>query len=174
MGDKKSFHHLTTKKSKKKQGLEGQGSSSTFFFFGRGNVLGRHIGEKSANPVLPFLVFLEFLVFWPCKEFLVFLSVFPFFSRDFRGSVGIKIPCFFGGFPCHFPKKQGKEGQGSSRKSGGKILKHSMALDLFPLSSEGPERGGRIRRGWIWRFRGAPIFSPEVPHFKISILGPLD
>ena len=64
------------------------------------------------NPVLPFLVFLEFLVFSPCEEFLVFLSVFPFFSRDFRGSVGIKNPCFFGGFPCLFPKKQGKEGQG--------------------------------------------------------------
>ena len=66
-----------------------------------------------ANPVLPFLVFLEFLDFLPCEEFLVFLSVFPFFSRDFRGSVGIKNPCFFGGFPCLFPKKQGKEGQGS-------------------------------------------------------------
>ena len=40
------------------------------------------------------------------------MSVFPFFSRDFRGSAGIKNPCFFGGFPGHFPKKQGKEGQG--------------------------------------------------------------
>ena len=65
------------------------------------------------DPVLPFLVFLEFLVFSPCADFLVFLSVFPFFSRDFRGSVGIKNPCFFCGFPCLFPKKQGKEGQGS-------------------------------------------------------------
>ena len=35
----------------------------------------------------------------PCGEFLVFLSVFPFFSRDFRGSVGITNPCFFGAFP---------------------------------------------------------------------------
>ena len=67
------------------------------------------------GPVLPFLVFLEFLVFCPYKEFLVFLSVFPFFSRDFRGSVGIRNPCSFGGFPCHFPKKQGKEGQGGVR-----------------------------------------------------------
>ena len=63
-------------------------------------------------PVLPFLVLLEFLDFFPCEEFLAFLSVFPFFCRDFRGSVGIKNPCFFGGFPCLFPKKQGKEGQG--------------------------------------------------------------
>ena len=53
-------------------------------------------------------------LFLPCEEFLVFSSVFPFFSRDFRGSVGIKNPCFFGGFPCLFPKKQGKEGQGKA------------------------------------------------------------
>ena len=66
------------------------------------------------NPVLPFLVFWEFLVFFPCEDFLVFLGVFPFFSRDFRGSVGIKYPCFFGGFTCLFPKKQGKEGQGTA------------------------------------------------------------
>ena len=33
--------------------------------------------------------------FFPCQELLVFLSVFPFFSREFRGSVEIKYPCFF-------------------------------------------------------------------------------
>ena len=66
----------------------------------------------SIFPVLPFLVFLEFLVFFPCEEFLVFLSVFPFFSRDFGGSVGIKNPCFFWWFSLPFPRKQGKEGQG--------------------------------------------------------------
>ena len=46
----------------------------------------------------------------PCfsvwRGFPCFLSVFPFFSRDFRGSAGIKNPCFFGGSPCRFPKKQ--------------------------------------------------------------------
>ena len=47
------------------------------------------------------------------KEFLAFLSVFPFFSKDFRGSEETENPCFFGGFPCLFPKKQGKEDQGS-------------------------------------------------------------
>ena len=65
-------------------------------------------------PCPSFPCFLEFLVFFLCEEFLVFLSVFPCFSRDFRGSVGIQNPCFFGGFPGHFPKKQGKEGQGSA------------------------------------------------------------
>ena len=29
----------------------------------------------------------------------------------------------------------------------------------------GPRMGGWIRRGWISRFWGAPIFSPEVPKF---------
>ena len=46
------------------------------------------------SPVLPFLVFLQCLVFSSCEDFLVFLSVFPFFSRDFRGSVGITNPLF--------------------------------------------------------------------------------
>ena len=60
-------------------------------------------------PDLSFLAFLEFLAFFFCEEFLVFSSVFPLLSRDFRGSLGKKNPCLFGGFPCLFPKKQGKE-----------------------------------------------------------------
>ena len=36
------------------------------------------------------------------------MSVFAFFSRDFMGSVRIKNPCFFGGFPCHSSKKTRK------------------------------------------------------------------
>ena len=64
-----------------------------------------NLGKLPNFPVLPFLVFWNSLFFSPCEEFLVFLSVFPFFSRDFRGSVGIKNPCFFGCFPCLFPKK---------------------------------------------------------------------
>ena len=65
-------------------------------------------------PVLPFLVFLEFLVFFCLARIsLFFLSVFPFVSRDFRSSAGIKNPCFFVVFLAVFPKKkQGKEGQG--------------------------------------------------------------
>ena len=65
-----------------------------------------------SEPCPSFLVFLEFLVFSRCEEFLVFLSVFPFFSRDFWDSVGIKNPCFFWWFSGPFSKKQGKEGQG--------------------------------------------------------------
>ena len=32
-------------------------------------------------------------------------------------------------------------------------------------NSEGRKRGGQICRGWIWRFWGAPLFSPEVPKY---------
>ena len=67
-------------------------------------------------PVLPFLVFWISLFFLLARISLFFRAFFVFFSRDFRGLVGIKNPCFFGGFPCLFPKKQGKEGQGTHKK----------------------------------------------------------
>ena len=40
------------------------------------------------------------------------MQCFPFSSKDFRGLARIKIPFFWGDFPCLFPKKQGKEDQG--------------------------------------------------------------
>ena len=73
------------------------------------------MGKFSGSSPVPypsFPCFLEFLVFSPCEDFIVFLTVFPFFSRDFRGSVGIKNPCFFGGFPCLFSKKKKKTRKG--------------------------------------------------------------
>ena len=102
----------------------------------------RYRGETF--PVLPFLVFLEFLVFCPCEEFLVFSSVFPFFSRDFRGSVGTKKPCFFGGFPCLFPKKQGKEGQGLGCGIASKALRRKILLSSLQRFgvSDTPSSGG--------------------------------
>ena len=51
------------------------------------------------------------LPFWFSLHSLRFLSVFPF-SKDFRGSAGRRNLCLFGGFPCCFPKRQGKEDQG--------------------------------------------------------------
>ena len=65
-------------------------------------------------PNLLFLAFLVFLAFFLFKEFLAILSVFPFFPKDFRGSASRRNPCLFGGFPCCFPKRQGKEDQGFS------------------------------------------------------------
>ena len=66
-------------------------------------------------PSLPF--FLNSLFFSPCKDFLAFLSVFPFFSRDFRVSVAIKILVFLW-FSLPFSRKQGKDGQGTGRFGG--------------------------------------------------------
>ena len=49
----------------------------------------------------------------------MFLSVFPFFSSDFRGSARDENPCVFGGFSLPFSKtKQGKEGQRGIPKTG--------------------------------------------------------
>ena len=51
-------------------------------------------------PYLPCPSFPLFPLFFPC-----FLSVSPFFSKDFRGSVGMKNPRFSGGFLAFFQKK---------------------------------------------------------------------
>ena len=64
------------------------------------------------GPNLLFLAFLVFHAFFLFKEFLAILSVFPFFPKDFWGSASRRNPCFFGGFPCCFRKRQGKEDQG--------------------------------------------------------------
>ena len=109
----------------------------------------RTTGEKSLAyrgksgqkyPVLPFLVFWDFLVFFPFEDFLVFLTVFLFFSRDFRGSVAIKIPCFFfGGFPCPFPKKK-------------KERKDRVQILLFFCLRV---RGGQVPSNIIWGCSGS-------------------
>ena len=69
------------------------------------------VSQTPRGPDLPFpLAFLEFLAFFLSKDFLAFFSVFPFFPQG--GLLRIRNPCFFGGFPCRFPEKQGKEDQG--------------------------------------------------------------
>ena len=60
-------------------------------------------------PHLLFLAFLDFLAFCSCKEILAFLSVFPPFSKDSRGSEETENPCFFGGFPCLSRKSKEKK-----------------------------------------------------------------
>ena len=45
---------------------------------------------------------------------------------------------------------------------------HSVAKEIKARASQnfrGPRVGGWIRRGWISRCWGAPIFSPEVPKY---------
>ena len=53
-------------------------------------------------------LFFEIPCFLSCMDFLVFLSVFPFYSRDSRGSVGIKILVFLC-FLAFSQKKKHKE-----------------------------------------------------------------
>ena len=87
--------------------------------------------------------------FFPLRGIPCFLSVFPFFSMDFRGSVGIKNPCFFGGFPCLFPKNQGKEGQGGYRTmemDGGSSAPHLARSPCVPLFCTSFNRVGNKER----------------------------
>ena len=67
-------------------------------------------GVQIPCPSSPFF-FLEtpwfFLLF--SRISLFFLSVFPSFPGDFRGSVGINYPCLFRGFPCLFQKQKKQE-----------------------------------------------------------------
>ena len=96
-------------------------------------VIPSKLTDPPKYPDLLFLAFLDFLAFLLFKEFLAFLSVFPFFSKDFRGSVETQNPCFFGVFPCLFPKKQGKEDQGSDGLGAASLkafFRHSRAKNL--------------------------------------------
>ena len=56
--------------------------------------------------------FFRFPCFFDFRFPLLFWGVFPFFSKDFRGSAKRKNLAFWGVLPCFFPKKQGLEGQG--------------------------------------------------------------
>ena len=76
-------------------------------------------------PVLPFLVFLDFLVFSPCEEFLGFLTVFPLFPGILGARWGWKILVFWVVFLAVFHKKQGREGQGKFP-----IAQHSRCTGL--------------------------------------------
>ena len=47
-------------------------------------------------------------------------------------------------------------------------LRHNedkIVTDQLVLKISEPQMGGQIRGGRIWRFWGAPIFSPEVPKY---------
>ena len=41
-------------------------------------------------------------------------------------------------------------------------------VPLYNRTFPWPRMGGWVRHGWISRFWGAPIFSPEVPKIPIS------
>ena len=69
--------------------------------------VGGSCSRKWPCPSFPCFFFCGIPCFFPLQGFpcFFFLRVFPLFSRDFRCSPGIKNPCFFGGVPCPFPKK---------------------------------------------------------------------
>ena len=83
-------------------------------------------------PALPFLVFLEFLVFLrsPC-----FFERFPSFPGVLGVRQGLKTLVLLVGFPCHSPKKQGREGRGESLR-----FQIASGLDLKPPAIWASER----------------------------------
>ena len=90
---------------------------------GSGSVPEPPVSAKKRIPVLPFLVFLKFLAFFPCEDFLLFLSDFAFFSRDFRGSVEIKILVFLIVFLAFFQKSKERKDRVGFYPPLGKILR---------------------------------------------------
>ena len=61
---------------------------------------------KSEKPCPSFPWFFGIPCFFSLRGFPCFFTVFPFFSRHFRGLVRIKNPCSSAGFPCLFPKNK--------------------------------------------------------------------
>ena len=94
-------------------------------------------GPKAESDVLRLeanlLCFLD--SFFLFKEFLAFLRVFPFFSRDCWGSEEMENPCSFGRFPCS-RKPKGKEDLGwdGSNGSGFRFLRFlwEKGFSVFP------------------------------------------
>ena len=107
---------------------------------------------RTAYPDLLFLAFWDFLAFLLFEEFLAFLSVFPFFSKDFRGSEERDNPCLFGRVPCLFPKKQGKEDQGSAPIIFGRRQKAPENANTPENAGTRPFRKSALS-GVFWRFR---------------------
>ena len=78
------------------------------------------------------LLFILFACCFRCKaiSFLAFLSVFPFFPRDFRGSAQGETPCLFVWvFPCFFRKSKEKKIRGL--RPGVSKESESPVLDSF-------------------------------------------
>ena len=86
----------------------------------------------------PFLFFFNSLFFFPLRGIPCFLERLPLFSRDFRGSVGIKI-LFFGGLPCRVPTKKTRKGSTGFRKArtSPKWCDTHSKLDLVNLGGGG-------------------------------------
>ena len=84
-------------------------STRKSFWCGR-SIINRMV--QMLGPDLPFLAFLDFLAFFAARNFLVFLSVFPF-SQGFLGFSMEKILAFLGGFPCFFQTSKERKIRGN-------------------------------------------------------------
>ena len=94
-------------------------------------------------PVLPFLVFWDFLVFLPCEDFLVFFERFSLLFRDFRRSVGIKNPCFLVVFLAFFQKNKERK---------------DRVCRKLPFARNFPQRGRNFRISFAKPFAFASEF----------------
>ena len=115
--------------------------------------------------------------FFSLRGIPCFFERFSLLSRDFRGSVGIQNPCFFGGFPCLFPKKQGKEGQGFQlgihRKLGlsqlgtvqGTVLGHFLNPPFPPNN----EVSRRLQRHFEGRLQGCLRGAATCPSLSFFV-----
>ena len=95
------------------------------------------------------LSFLSLFFFLNSLFFLFFFCVFAFFSRDFRGSVGIKHTFFFVVFLSFFPKN--REGQGFSPQKcgGGGGGKSSHVGERQSIAQKGVRAsGGKMQLEW--------------------------
>ena len=69
------------------------------------------LGGGGSFPCPSFPCFFGIPCFFSLQDIPCFLSVFPFFSRDIRGSVRIKNPCFFWWFSLPFFSKKTRKGR---------------------------------------------------------------
>ena len=93
--------------------------------------------DKTPDP--PILAFLDFLAFFVFRFSLSFLCVFPFFSKDFRGSAKRRTLAFCGASLLLKKKKQGLEGQGNSRRFAIAMLLSALQGHLADNSEPEPE-----------------------------------
>ena len=86
-------------------------------------------------PDPPTLAFFDFLVFFLFRLSLLVLSVFPFFSKDLRGSAKRKTLCFFRGVSLAYFKiaRVGGSGPGGGSGSGFPFF----SLPVSPLLGSG-------------------------------------
>ena len=73
----------------------------------------------------------------------------------------MKVPIEVSRQAASFHALSGPESCASHRETISAIPPYCALWCLF----RGPQMGGQIRHGRIWRFWGAPIFSPEVPKY---------